>query len=145
MTASTFNLKQKLFIHDALLITIMGTLAACGLIYEYLMAHYAGRVLGAMESTIYAMIGIMIVSMGVGAFIAKWVKCPFNGFVWLEWAIGFVGATSIILLSLSFSLSYTLPTYLQDIYGLHPTITTDGEFIRGLTRRYLWLTPNNYD
>jgi len=134
MTASTFNLKQKLFIHDALLITIMGTLAACGLIYEYLMAHYAGRVLGAMESTIYAMIGIMIVSMGVGAFIAKWVKCPFNGFVWLEWAIGFVGATSIILLSLSFSLSYTLPTYLQDIYGLHPTITTDGEFIRGLTR-----------
>jgi len=95
MTASTFSLKQKLFIHDALLITIMGTLAACGLIYEYLMAHYAGRVLGAMESTIYAMIGIMIVSMGVGAFIAKWVKCPFNGFVWLEWAIGFVGATSI--------------------------------------------------
>jgi spermidine synthase len=74
MTASTFSLKQKLFIHDALLITIMGTLAACGLIYEYLMAHYAGRVLGAMESTIYAMIGIMIVSMGVGAFIAKWVK-----------------------------------------------------------------------
>jgi len=119
MTASTFSLKQKLFIHDALLITIMGTLAACGLIYEYLMAHYAGRVLGAMEPTIYAMIGIMIVSMGVGAFIAKWVKCPFNGFVWLEWAIGFVGATSIILLSLSFSLSYTLPTYLQDIYGLH--------------------------
>jgi spermidine synthase len=133
MAASTLDLKQKLFIHDALLITIMGTLAACGLIYEYLMAHYAGRVLGAMESTIYAMIGIMIVSMGVGAFIAKWVKCPFNGFVWLEWAIGFAGATSIIVISLSFSLSYTLPTFLQEIYGLHPTITTDGEFVRGLT------------
>jgi len=112
----------------------MGTLAACGIIYEYLMAHFAGRVLGAFEWTIYAMIGIMIVSMGIGAFLAKWVRCPFNGFVWLEWAIGLVGATSLIFISLSVSLSYTIPSYLQEIYGLHQTITTDGDFIRGLTQ-----------
>ncbi len=98
------------------------------------MAHFAGRVLGAFEWTIYAMIGIMIVSMGIGAFLAKWVRCPFNGFVWLEWAIGLVGATSLIFISLSVSLSYTIPSYLQEIYGLHQTITTDGDFIRGLTQ-----------
>ncbi len=126
--------RRQLVIHDILLILIMGTLAACGLIYEYLMAHYAGRVLGALESTLYAMIGIMIVSMGIGAFMAKWVRCPFNGFVWLEWAVGFTGATAVVVISLSVSLSFTLPSYLQEIYGLHPTITTDGEFVRTLSQ-----------
>jgi spermidine synthase len=59
-------------------------LAGCGLIYEYLLSHYAGRVLGVMESTIYTMIGLMIVSMGLGAFAARKVRCAFNGFVYLE-------------------------------------------------------------
>ncbi len=55
---------------DILLILTMAVLAGCGLIYEYLLSHYAGRVLGVMESTIYTMIGLMIVSMGLGAFAA---------------------------------------------------------------------------
>ncbi|MFT5690784.1 MAG: spermidine synthase [Oceanicoccus sp.] len=134
MKAPDTHSRRQLLVHDAMLISIMGTLAACGIIYEYLMAHFAGRVLGAFESTIYAMIGIMIVSMGIGAFLAKWVRCPFNGFVWLEWAIGLVGATSIVFISLSVSLIYTIPAFLQEIYGLHQTITTDGIFVRTLTQ-----------
>jgi|GEM_PF-108859 len=135
MVANTLNpSRRRLFLQDAFLIVIMGTLAACGLIYEYLMAHYAGRVLGALESTIYSMIGIMIVSMGVGAFAAKWVRCPFKGFVWLELAIGFVGATAVIVISMSVSLAFSFPAYLQEIYGLHPSITTDGEVVRSLSR-----------
>ncbi|MEE8057688.1 MAG: polyamine aminopropyltransferase [Pseudomonadales bacterium] len=126
--------RQGLLLQDAFLIFIMGTLAACGLIYEYLMAHYAGRVLGALESTIYTMIGIMIVSMGVGAFVAKWVRCAFNGFVWLELAIGFVGATAVIVISMSVSLAFSFPAYLQEIYGLHASITTDGDVVRALSR-----------
>ena len=50
---------------DTLLILTMAVLAGCGLIYEYLLSHYAGRVLGIMESTIYAMIGLMIVDEGL--------------------------------------------------------------------------------
>ena len=42
--------------HDILLVTIMAVLAGCGIIYEYLLAHYASRVMGATESTIFAMI-----------------------------------------------------------------------------------------
>ncbi|MFQ3259666.1 MAG: spermidine synthase, partial [Pseudoalteromonas distincta] len=49
----------------------MAVLAGCGLIYEYLLSHYAGRVLGSVESAIYAMIGTMIVAMGLGAFLAR--------------------------------------------------------------------------
>ena len=69
---------------DVLLITIMAVLAGCGLIYEYLLSHYAGRVIGAVESAIYTMIGIMIVSMGVGSFAARKIKCAFSGYAWLE-------------------------------------------------------------
>ena len=125
--------RRGLFLHDAFLIVTMGALAACGLIYEYLMAHYAGRVLGALESTLYTMIGIMIVSMGVGAFLAKWIRAPFSSFVWLELAIGFVGASAVVVISISTSLAFSFPTYLQEIYGLHPSITTDGGVVRGLS------------
>ena len=125
--------RRGLLVQDVFLIVIMGTVAACGLIYEYLMAHYAGRVLGALEWTIYAMIGLMIVSMGVGAFLARWVRCPFQGFIWLELAIGVVGATAIVIISMSISLAFSLPTYLQEIYGLHPSITTDGGVVRSLS------------
>ncbi|MBQ0718978.1 MAG: polyamine aminopropyltransferase [Gammaproteobacteria bacterium] len=110
----------------------MATLAGCGIIYEYLMAHYAGRVLGALESTIYAMIGIMIVAMGLGALLAKWLRCPFKSFAWLEWTIAFVGATALIVISLCISLAFTFPTYLQEIYGLHPSITTNGDVVKAL-------------
>ena len=50
---------------------IMAVLAGCGLIYEYLLSAYAGRILGTVESAIYTMIGLMIVSMGLGAFAAR--------------------------------------------------------------------------
>lgn len=134
MATNTLSSSRRgLIIHDAFLIVVMGILAACGLIYEYLMAHYTGRILGALEWTIYAMIGLMIVAMGVGAFLARWVRHPFQGFIWLELAIGFVGATAVIVISMSISLAFSLPAYLQEIYGLHPSITTDGGVVRSLS------------
>ncbi|MCF6282419.1 MAG: polyamine aminopropyltransferase [Candidatus Polarisedimenticolaceae bacterium] len=123
---------RRLLGHDIQLIGSMLILAGCGLIYEYLLAHYAGRILGAVESTIYAMIGIMIVAMGIGAFLARWVKCPFTGFAWLEVSIGLLGGCSILIMAGMLALTYTLPVWLQQIYGLHPSITTDGGVIAAL-------------
>lgn len=65
---------------DVLLLGIMAVLAGCGLIYEYLLSHYAGRILGALEAAIYTMIGLMIVSMGLGAFAARKIRDAFTGF-----------------------------------------------------------------
>ena len=65
---------RRPILDDILLIFTMALLAGCGLIYEYLLSHYAGRVLGTVESAIYAMIGTMIVAMGVGAFLARYFK-----------------------------------------------------------------------
>ncbi|MFT6213543.1 MAG: spermidine synthase, partial [Alphaproteobacteria bacterium] len=87
MNATYINLLKKnpkIFLQDCLLISIMAILAACGLIYQYLLSHYAGRVLGLMEHAIYTMIGVMIVSMGIGAFVARYIKSAHSGFAWLE-------------------------------------------------------------
>ncbi len=112
--------------HDLFLISVMGVLAACGLIYEYLLAHYAGRVLGAVESSIYSMIGIMIVAMGVGAFLAKWIDDAFSTFVWLEISIAFLGGCAILMMSGATAIAYTLPSWLAALYGLDPQLAPDG-------------------
>ncbi|MDB9751715.1 polyamine aminopropyltransferase [Gammaproteobacteria bacterium] len=134
------NKRDSKLSHDITLIGIMSVLAACGLIYEYLLSHYAGRVIGAVDSAIYSMIGIMIVSMGIGAFAAKLIKDPFTGFTVLELLIGFFGATSILIVAGIISLSYSLPQQLQEIYGLHSSITTDGGIIQ-LLQSFVYYTP----
>ena len=113
-------------LHDAALLGAMGLVAACGLVYEYLMAHYAGRVLGAVEPTLYAMIGLMIVAMGLGAFAAKWIASIYRGFAWLELSIAVLGGTSVLLLSGAVALAYSLPEWLRSVYGLDASISLDG-------------------
>ncbi len=124
--------KRQLIHHDIVLIVSMLVLAACGLIYEYLLAHYAGRIIGAVETTIYAMIGVMIVSMGLGAFSAKWIKNPFEGMAWLELLIGLLGSVAVLIMASMMALSFTLPHWLADMYGLHPSVYTQGGMVESL-------------
>ncbi len=117
---------MSLFGHDVLLIGVMAILAGCGLIYEYLLSHYAGRVLGSVESAIYAMIGTMIVAMGIGAFLARWLKDPFTAFAWLESVIALLGMSSILIIASIIALTYTLPHTLSTLYNLPPDSILDG-------------------
>ena len=126
--------------HDIVLIGIMGVLAACGLIYEYLLAHYAGRVIGSVDSAVYSMIGIMIVAMGIGAFLAKWIKNPYLGFSYLELIIGIFGGSAILLIAGIIGLSYTLPQELQAIYGIDSTVVMDGG-IMAIFKQMAFYTP----
>ena len=116
----------RLRLHDTALIGAMGLVAACGLVYEYLMAHFAGRILGAVEPTLYTMIGLMIVAMGLGAFAAKWIASIYRGFAWLELGIAVLGGTSVLALSAAVALAYALPEWLRAVYGLDVTIALDG-------------------
>ena len=118
--------------HDIVLIGTMGVVAGCGLIYEYLMAHYAGRILGAVEPTIYAMIGLMIVAMGLGAFAAKWVSSIFRGFAWLEVTIGLIGGFSVLVLSAAVAFAYSLPEWIRSIYGIDAGVALDGGLFTAL-------------
>jgi len=126
--------KKQLFWNDTLLILTMAVLAGCGLIYEYLLSHYAGRVLGAMESTIYAMIGLMIVAMGLGAFAARGINCAFKGFVWLELTIAFLGCSAILIIGGLIALTQTFPQVLADTFNLPPDSLPQGGFFKQLSQ-----------
>ena len=122
----SLTVPKSVLSHDVALIGSMMILAACGLIYEYLLAHYAARIVGAVETSIYGMIGIMIVAMGIGAFLAKWVRCPFTGFAWLEVSIAFLGGCAVLIMATMLAMTHTLPVWIQDVYGLHPSMVADG-------------------
>lgn len=104
----------------------MAILAGCGLIYEYLLSHYAGRVLGSVESAIYAMIGTMIVAMGIGAFLARWFKDAFTAFAWLESLIALVGMGCILAIASVIAVSYSLPHIFSDIFNLPADVILNG-------------------
>jgi len=125
--------KKQHLLDDALLIVTMAVLAGCGLIYEYLLSHYAGRVLGVMESTIYAMIGLMIVAMGLGAFAARKVKCAFNGFVYLELIIALLGSSAILIIGGLIAVTQILPHLLSDTFLLPPDALPKGGIFKQLS------------
>ncbi len=131
--------KRQHYIDDILLILTMAVLAGCGLIYEYLLSHYAGRVLGVMESTIYTMIGLMIVSMGLGAFAARKVRCAFNGFVWLELVIALLGSCAILVIGGCIAISQLLPDIIANMLSLPADMKPQG----GLFKQINWLAFNS--
>ena len=125
--------KKTHYIDDVLLIITMAVLAGCGLIYEYLLSHYAGRVLGVMESTIYAMIGLMIVSMGLGAFAARKIRCAYNGFVWLELTIALLGSTAILIIGGLIAITQIFPHIIADMFSLPPDALPKGGLFKQLS------------
>jgi len=117
---------------DILLLVIMAIGAACGIVYEYLLAHYAGRVLGSVDVAVYGMIGVMVASMGLGAFYARTVSNPYTGFAWLEALISIIGGTSILVMAAVVSYAFILPHELQQTFGLDPSVVADGGPIHAL-------------
>ncbi|VFM97458.1 MAG: spermidine synthase [Candidatus Kentron sp. G] len=122
-------LNRSLLSRDIALLVILAVLAGCGLIYEYLVSHYAGRVLGALETAIYSIIGLMIVAMGIGSFLARIIRCPFTGFVWLEVSIALLGSCAVLLIGGAFAVANLFPKVLADTFGLPPDLLPSGELI----------------
>ncbi|MGI2104427.1 polyamine aminopropyltransferase [Shewanella frigidimarina] len=129
---SPLSSRQVSKFDDALLLGIMASLAGCGLIYEYLLSHYAGRILGALEAAIYTMIGLMIVSMGVGAFAARKIKCAFTGFAMLELTVALCGSFAIIVTAAVIGFGQQLPLTIANTLGLPPDHLPNGGFIASL-------------
>lgn len=119
---------------DAGLISILAVLAACGLIYEYLLSHYAGRVLGLMEHAIFAMIGVMIVSMGVGSLSAKKIKDANSGFVIIELSIAILGSISVFLIAGATALATEMPRILAENFGLPPDLIPTGGGVKTIAK-----------
>lgn len=118
--------RRRLLAHDCALIGIMAVLAACGLIYEYLLSHFAARILGAIETTLYAMIGLMIVAMGMGSLTAKYLKKPFSSFAWLEVIVALLGMSSILIIAGLLAFTHELPRLIVQHYQLPDGVTLLG-------------------
>ncbi len=114
---------------DWAVLTILAIGAGCGLVYEYLLSHFAGRILGAVEVAIYGIISIMMVFMGVGSFLARNISNPFAGFAWIEVILAFVGSSSVLFISGGFALSALLPQILAETFSLPPDLIPRGALI----------------
>jgi len=143
MAASSVKFYRKnprLLAYDMSLLTIMAVLAACGLIYQYLLSHYTGRVVGMMEHAIFIMIGVMIVAMGIGSFLAKSVQCAFTGFAWLEAVIALLGGTGILFIGFMFAFSYSFPEIIGGNFNIPPDLVPTGAFVETI-REMVGITP----
>lgn len=127
MTSTSHSRRQ-----DVILLSIMTVGAACGIVYEYLLAHYAGRVLGTLDTAVYGMIGVMVASMGIGAFFARAINNPYSGFAWLEVIISIIGGASILVMASVVSYAFVFPAELQQTFGLDPSIVAEGGPIHAL-------------
>ena len=117
---------------DVAIMAVTGVLAGCGLVYEYLLAHAAGRILGAVEAVIFTMIGVMIVAMGIGAFLARTVREPFAGFAWLEAVLAALGGISVLVLGGITALIVLLPQTLAETFALPPDLVPRGGLVETL-------------
>ncbi len=107
-------------VQDGVVLGVMVVLAAACIVYEYLLSHYAGRVLGMMEHAIFAMIGVMIVAMGLGSLAARRIKDPNTGFLVVELTLAMLGATGILLIAGAFAFAEDLPIIIGRNFGLPP-------------------------
>ncbi len=130
--------RGRRWIDDAVLLLIMMVLAGCGLIYEFLLSHYAARVLGATEQAIFAVFTIMITAMGLGAFAAGRLRCPFTGFAWLELSIASIGAMGILFCTAVITATSVLPNVIAYTYGV-PDVHPEGGIVRLLQQVALYL------
>jgi len=114
---------------DWAILTILAIGAGCGLVYEYLLSHYAGRILGAVEEAIFGIISVMMIFMGVGSFLARHIKNPFAGFAWLELLLALIGSSSVLLIGGVFALSSLFPRILADTFGIPEDLIPRGGLI----------------
>lgn len=114
---------------DWAVLTILAIGAGCGLVYEYLLSHYAGRILGAVEEAIFGIISVMMIFMGVGSFLARKIQNPFAGFAWLELCLAFIGASSVLLIGGVFSLAALFPQILAETFSIPPDLIPQGGLV----------------
>ena len=109
----------------SLLFTVF-VIATCGLIYELICSTIASYLLGDSVTQFSIVIGIYLFSMGIGSYLAKYLKKNIiMYFIQVELLIGLIGGSSAALLFVSFEfveyfriLLYSLISIIGILVGL---------------------------
>jgi spermidine synthase len=116
---SVLNTIKNITARECIIFLILGAVAACGLMYEYMLSSYTARVLGSTEKVIFTVILYMLLAMGVGAAILpRFVKNNYNGFSIIESLISVFGSMSIVLVSVSHGFGYVLPAIVAETFQI---------------------------
>lgn len=93
--------KRKHF--EIFLLVAVFIISTCGLIYELVAGALASYLLGDSVRQFSFVIGIYLFSMGVGSYLAKFIKKNlFDRFIEIELLIGIIGGSSAVILFLLF-------------------------------------------
>jgi spermidine synthase len=87
--------------------------AISGLIYELIAATLSSYLLGDSIRQFSLVIGVFLSSMGVGAWLSRFVKNSFDGFIWAQVSLGIIGGAMAPVLFFIFAWNedVTLPLY----------------------------------
>ena len=100
----------------ATLLASVFIIAACGLIYELLIATVASYLLGSSVTQFSISIGVFIGAMGIGSHFSQRITRNLLGtFILVELLIGIAGGVSVLLLFWSYSAGYV---YWLVLYGV---------------------------
>lgn len=130
----TDKVKKSFIVYkqDLKLSFIVLFIAGCGLVYQYLMASYAGRIVGSLETVIYTVLTLMILGMGCGSFLAKYFKNKFLAFSILESLIGVLAVFTFFIISGSHALANNMPHIISETFNVPIEQVMDGGIIANI-------------
>jgi len=132
--------------HAALLLSTF-LIAACGIVYELLAGTVSSYLLGDSITQFSLVIGLFMASMGLGAFLARYVSSePAQGFIWLQVTVALIGGSSALSLFFAFAyLGNTLPVLVAITIGVGAAVGAEIPFLIALLRTYRPLAANVSD
>lgn len=95
------------------LLTATFLIAVAGLIYELIAATVSSYLLGDSVRQFSLVIGVFLSSMGLGAFLSRYVGQAMRGFIWAQIALGVVGGfmAPVLFFAYGWTGAVALPLY----------------------------------
>ncbi|GAA6196851.1 polyamine aminopropyltransferase [Pseudophaeobacter arcticus] len=104
---------KSLRLREAWLLVATFLVAVAGLIYELIAATLSSYLLGDSVRQFSYVIGVFLSSMGLGAWLSRYVERPMAGFVWAQILLGIAGGfmAPAVFLTFAWMESVSLPLY----------------------------------
>lgn len=105
--------RSDVSVREAWLLAATFLVAVAGLVYELIAATLSSYLLGDSVRQFSFVLGIFLASMGVGAWVSRFVNDPLPGFVWAQILLGVAGGflAPVVFALYALTGAVTLPLY----------------------------------